>query len=139
MSTITAPTNHLSTDATPTPNPTVRAGLALSALIGLANIPFLFPIIDWGAEEPPFVMTLLGAVVGMVSVVCAFVAWNSGNRKAIRINAAALIFNALGVIPGLFVDASAFIKVMSAVIIVASLVAVVTTMRRERTPVRVVD
>ena len=107
MSTITAPTSHLTTDATPTP--TVRAGLALSALIGLSSIPFLFPIIDWGAEEPPFAMVLLGAAIGMVSVVCAIVAWNSGNRKAIRINAAALIVGALSVVPGLFVDTSAFI------------------------------
>lgn len=137
MSAITVPTSHLTTDATPTP--TVRAGLALSALIGLSSIPFLFPIIDWGAEEPPFAMVLLGAAIGMVSVVCAIVAWNSGNRKAIRINAAALIVGALSVVPGLFVDTSAFIKVISAVNVIASLVAVVTTMRRERTPVRVVD
>lgn len=137
MSTITAPTSHLTTDATPTA--TVRVGLALSALIGLGSIPFLFPIIDWGADEPPFAMVLLGAAIGMVSVVCAIVAWNSGNRKAIRINAAALIFNALSVVPGLFVDTTALITVISAVSIIGSLVAVVLTMRRERTPVRVVD
>jgi hypothetical protein len=137
MSTISAPTSHLTTEATPTA--TVRAGLALSAVIGLSTIPFLFPIIDWGAEEPPFAMMLLSFVIGMVSVACAIVAWNSGNRKAIRINAGALIFNALTTVPGLFVDASAFIKVFSAVSIIGSLVAVVTTMRRERTPVRVVD
>ena len=55
------------------------------------------------------------------------------------INAAALIVNALLVVPGLFVDTTTFIRIMSAVTIVATLVAVVLTMRRERTPVRVVD
>ena len=117
----------------------MRAGLALSAIIGLGNLPFLFLDIDWGANEPPFALLLLNAAIGMVSVVCAMVAWNSGNRKAIRINAAALIINALMVLPGLFVDTSAFITVISAVVVVATLVAVVVTMRRERTPVRVVD
>ena len=82
---------------------------------------------------------LLNAAIGMVSVVCVIVAWNSGNRTAIRINAAALIINALMVLPGLFAETSAFITVVSAATVVATLVAVVLTMRRERTPVRVVD
>jgi hypothetical protein len=133
MSTITAPLRQLS------PNATVHAGLALSAVIGLGNLPFLFLDIDWGANEPPFALLLLNAAIGMVSVVCAVVAWNSGNRKAIRINAAALIINALTVLPGLFIDTTAFLTVLSALIVVATLVAVVLTMRRERTPVRVVD
>jgi hypothetical protein len=133
MSTITAPASQL------TPTPTVRAGLVLSAIIGLANLPFLFLDVDWGTDAPPFALLLLNATIGMVSVVCAIVAWNSGNRTAIRINAAALIVNALMVLPGLFIDTSAFITVASAVTVVATLVAVVLTMRRERTPVRVVD
>ncbi len=133
MSTITLQPSQLTTNAT------VRAGLALSAVIGLSNLPFLFLDIDWGANEPPFALLLLNSAIGMVSVVCAIVAWNSGNRKAIRINAAALIINALMVLPGLFIDTTAFITVISAVVVVATLVAVVVTMRRERTPVRVVD
>ena len=133
MSVITAQPSQL------IPNATVRAGLALSAIIGLGNLPFLLFDIDWGANEPPLALLLLNAAIGMVSVVCAIVAWNSGNRKAIRINAAALIINALMVLPGLFIDTTAFITVISAVVVVATLVAVVVTMRRERTPVRVVD
>ncbi len=133
MSTITAPPSWL------TPNATVRAGLVLSAIIGLATLPFLFLDIDWGNDAPPFALLLLNAAIGMVSVVCVIVAWNSGNRTAIRINAAALIINALMVLPGLFVETSAFITVVSAATVVATLGAVVLTMRRERTPVRVVD
>ncbi len=133
MSTITATPSRL------TPNATVRAGLVLSAIIGLATLPFLFLDIDWGNDAPPFALLLLNAAIGMVSVVCVIVAWNSGNRTAIRINAAALIINALMVLPGLFADTTAFITVVSAATVVATLVAVVLTMRRERTPVRVVD
>jgi hypothetical protein len=39
----------------------------------------------------------------MASVVCAALARNSGNRLAIRINAATLIINGLLVVPGFFV------------------------------------
>ena len=136
MSTMTVPNATLAT----TPSSGVRTGLVISAVLGLGNIPFLFPWVDWGAEAPPIGLLLVNTAIGMVSVVCVVLAWNSGNRKAIRINAAALIFNALMVVPGLFVDASPFIKVISAVIVVATVVAVVLTMRRtDQLPVRVTD
>ncbi len=133
MSTITAQPNQL------TPSSTVQTGLALSAIIGLGNLPFLFLDINWGPEEPPFAMLLLNAAIGMVSVVCAVMAWNTGNRRLIRLNAAALIVNALLVVPGLFVETTATIRVITAVIIVATVAAVVLTMRRSDTPSRVVD
>lgn len=133
MSTITAQPSQL------TPDTTVRTGLALSAVIGLGNLPFLFPIIDWGVEEPPFAMLLLAAAIGMVSVVCAALAWNTGNRRMIRLNAAALIVNAVLVVPGLFVDTTATIRVITAVIIVATVAAVVLMMRRSDSPSPVVD
>lgn len=126
-------------EPTPSTTPTVRAGLALSALIGLANLPFLAPGIDWGADAPPYALLLLAAAVGMVSVVCAVVAWSSGNRRALRINAAALIFNAVMVLPGLFGDTPALIVVASAMFVVTTVVAVVLTMRRSGAPRPVVD
>lgn len=133
MSTIITPT----TPATTTPTGTVRAGLALSAIIGLANLPFLAPDIDWGAEAPPYALLVLAAAVGMVSVVCAAIAWNSGDRRALRVNAAALIFNALMVLPGLFGDTPALITIASALFVVTTVAAVILTMRRsdERAPV----
>ena len=122
-----------------TPTSSVRAGLVLSAVIGLASLPFLLPGIDWGAEPPPFGLLLLNAAIGMVSVVCAVVAWNTGDRRALRINAAALIINALMVVPGFFVDTTPFITIVSAVMVVATVVAVVLTMRRERVSGSVLD
>ena len=123
-----------------TPSKGVRTGLVISAMLGLANIPFLFPWIDWGAEEPPVGLLVVAAAIGMVSVVCVVLAWNTGNRKAIRINAAALIFNALMVLPGLFVDTTAFIRVFTAITVGATVAAVVLTMRRsDQPPARVTD
>ena len=135
MSAITTPTNITTT----APTGTVRAGLALSAIIGVGSLPFLAPGIDWGPEPPPFALLLLNAAIGMVSVVCAAVAWKTGNRQALRINAAALIVNALMVLPGLFGEVPAFINIMSAVFVVSTLVAVILTMRRSNERPTVVD
>jgi hypothetical protein len=128
----------ITTTDTP-PTTSVRVGLALSALVGLANLPLLSPGIDWGEETPPYGFLVLAAAIGLVSVVCAAVAWNSGNRRAIRIDAAALIVNALMVIPGFFVDLTPLMTVVSAVFVSAPVVAVVLIMRREPAPAPVID
>jgi hypothetical protein len=128
----------ITTTDTP-PTTSVRVGLALSALVGLANLPLLSPGIDWGEETPPYGLLVLAAAIGLVSVVCAAVAWNTGNRRAIRIDAAALIVNALMVIPGFFVDLTPLMTVVSAVFVSAPVVAVVLIMRRESAPAPVID
>jgi len=128
----------ITTTDTP-PTTSVRVGLALSALVGLANLPLLSPGIDWGEETPPYGFLVLAAAIGLVSVVCAAVAWNSGNRRAIRIDAAALIVNALMVIPGFFVDLTPLMTVVSAMFVSAPVVAVVLIMRREPAPAPVMD
>jgi len=128
----------ITTTDTP-PTTSVRVGLALSALVGLANLPLLSPGIDWGEETPPYGFLVLAAAIGLVSVVCAAVAWNSGNRRAIRIDAPALIVNALMVIPGFFVDLTPLMTVVSAVFVSAPVVAVVLIMRREPAPAPVID
>jgi hypothetical protein len=81
----------------------------------------------------------LAAAIGLVSVVCAVIAWNSGNRRAIRIDAAALIVNALMVVPGFFVDLTPFMTVLSAAFVVVPVVAVVLIMRRDHAPTAVID
>ena len=133
MTTMTVPTTRR------TPTTAVRAGLVLAAALGLANIPFLVLDIDWGPDEPPFALLLLNTAIGMVSVFCAVLAWNTGNRRLIRINAAALIVNALMVLPGIFFESPPFITIASAVIVVATVVSVVLMMRRSNEPNRVMD
>jgi CHASE2 domain-containing sensor protein len=134
---MTTITTTPTTDTTPTTS--VRAGLALSALIGLGNLPLLSRDINWGEPTPPYGFLVLAAAIGMVSVVGASIAWNSGNRRAIRIDAAALIVNALMVVPGFFVDLTPFMTVLSAVFVIAPVAAVVLIMRREQVPPSVID
>ena len=130
------------TAMTTTPDTTTtgfRAGLALSAFLGLMNIPFLFAPTPDGESGPPMLVLVVSGVLGLVSVVCAVVAWRSGNRLAVRINAAALIINALTSLPAFFVDIDAWVKVASAVAVLLTVVALVLTLRRERSPYAVTD
>jgi glucose-6-phosphate-specific signal transduction histidine kinase len=128
------------TGTTPTtPTTSVRVGLALSIILGLANLPVLFLDVDWGANVPPYALLLLNAALGLVSVVCAAIAWNSGNRLAIRINVAALIVNTIMIVPGLFFEGPVWMPVLSAVTIVLTVIAVVLMMRRTSALVPVID
>lgn len=119
----------------------VRAGLALSFFVGAANFPFMIPdIIDWGVDgAPPLPLLALNAAIGAVSMVCAVIAWKDGNRRALRINAAALIFNAVMLLPGFFVDTTPTVTLITALGVVLTVIAVVLTMRRQPTPVSVTD
>jgi len=117
----------------------LRTGLALSAFLGLINLPFLFVSGPDGQDSPPRAVLVLSALIGLVSVVCAVVAWRSGNRLAIRINAAALLVNALTSLPAFFVDIDAWIKVGAAVSVILTVAALVLTLRREPTPYTVTD
>jgi hypothetical protein len=116
-----------------------RVGLAISAFLGLLNIPFLFAPTPDGDEGPPTLVLVVSGVLGLTCVICAILAWRSGNRLAVRINAAALIINALLSMPAFFVDIAAWVKVGAAVSVLLTVVALVLTLRREPTPYTVTD
>jgi hypothetical protein len=125
----------MTTKARTRPSGRVRTGLAISALIALAGI---VPT-PTGNDGPPFAIVVLSATVSIVLIATAAVAWRSGNRLAIRINAAALLLNALTSLPVFFVDIAAWVKVGSAVVIVLTVAALVLTMRPEHEPFTVTD
>jgi hypothetical protein len=116
-----------------------RVGLAISAFLGLLNIPFLFAPTPDGDEGPPTLVLVVSGVLGLTCVICAILTWRSGNRLAVRINAAALIINALLSMPAFFVDIAAWVKVGAAVSVLLTVVALVLTLRREPTPYTVTD
>ena len=134
----------MTTVTTTTPSTTatssrVRAGLALGAVVGAVNFAFIFYTGDWGPEDPPFALVALQGLIGLVSVVIAFLAWQTASRKILRINAGALIVNAVGVVPGVLMDGPAFIRIASAALILGSVPAVILMMRRDRNPVALDD
>jgi CRISPR-associated Cas5-like protein len=128
----------MSTTAATTTTSRLRAGLALSAFLGLLGVAFVGIPTD-GQESPPVVVIVLSAVLGLVQVACAVIAWRTGNRLAIRINAAVLIINALLSVPAFFVDIDAWIKAIAALSVILTVVALVLTLRRESTPYTVTD
>ena len=128
----------MSTASAPTTTSRLRAGLALSAVLGLLGVAFLGVPAD-GQEAPPVIVIVLSAVLGLIQVACAVIGWRSGNRLAIRINAAVLIINALLSVPAFFVDVDAWIKAVAALSVILTVVALVLTLRREPTPYTVTD
>jgi hypothetical protein len=128
----------MSTMSATTTTSRLRVGLALSAILGLLGVAFLAIPSD-GQEAPPVVVIVLSAVLGLAQVACAVIAWRSGNRLAIRINAAVLIINALLSVPAFFVDIDAWIKAVAALSVILTVVALVLTLRREPTPYTVTD
>jgi len=131
----------MTTMTTPAATTTVRfrTGLGIAAFLGLLNIPFLFAPAPDGDAGPPTLVLVVSGVLGLTQVVCAVIAWRSGNRLAVRIDAAALIINALLTMPAFFVDIAAWVKVGAAVSVLLTVVALVFTLRREHEPFIVTD
>jgi hypothetical protein len=129
----------MSTTPVTTTTGRLRAGLALSAALGLTNMAFLAVPTPDGEDTPPVLVIVLSAVLGLIQVACAVVAWRSGNRLAIRVNAAVLIINALLSLPAFFVDIDAWIKAVSALSVILTVIALLLTLRREPTPYTVTD
>lgn len=128
------------TTSTPTRVSTrLRTGLALSVLLGLINIPFVFMPTKSGDEGPPYIVLLLSAVLGVVSIVAAVITWRTGSRVAIRVNAAALIINAVTTLPAFFVNVAVGIQVFAAVAVLLTVLAVVLMLSRDRTNAPVLD
>jgi hypothetical protein len=105
----------------------------------VTNIPFLFAPAPDGDEGPPILVLVVSGVLGLICLTCAIVAWLTSNRLAVRINAAALIINALLSMPAFFVDIAPWVKVGAAVSVLLTVVALVLTLRREPTPYTVTD
>ena len=127
-----------STRARTQPSTRVRTGLAISALLALASaIPTPAP--KGGDGGPPVAIVVLSIILSIVLIATAVVGWRSGNRLAIRINAAALLLNALTTLPTFFVDIDPWVKVGSAVVVVLTVAALVLTLRPEHQPFTVTD
>jgi hypothetical protein len=133
-------TTALQSTTTSPPKPTtrVRTGLALSILVALTNFPFLLIDIDWGTTPPPKWLLGLQAAFGLVSIVAAAIAWRTGSRMAIRVDAAFLIVVGLATVPGFFVvGLTAGLKVVTSAIVLATVLAVVLMMGRDRSPISI--
>jgi hypothetical protein len=115
-----------------------KTGLVLAALISAANIPSAFSPTPDGQEGPPYAVLLVGAVLGVIGLVTAVLAWRGGHT-ALRVCAGSLIVNVLLTLPAFFVDVPAWIKAASAFFTLLTLAAIVLMFSTSRRPVPVTD
>lgn len=116
-----------------------RVGLALAALLSIGNVPSVLTPTPDGEVGPPILVLWLGTVLGVVGLVAVVIAWRSGNRAALRVAAGALIVTALTALPALFVDINATLKLLAAVSVVLTVVAIVLMFSPDQRTVSVDD
>ena len=116
-----------------------KVGLVVAFVYALTNLPSaLIPPTEEGQDGPPYAILVICSVLSLVAMVAAVMAWR-GNRPALRVCAGALIVITLTSLPAFFVDVPMWVKVLVAVSVVWTVVAVVLMLSGERRPAAVVD
>ena len=101
-----------------------KVGVGLAALLSLISLPGALTPTPEGETGPPYVVLVLGSVLGLVGLVAAVLAWR-GNRGALRVLAGVTIISALTGVPAFFVDVPAWLKLLVAISVLLSVAAVV--------------
>jgi hypothetical protein len=117
-----------------------KAGLVLAFLLGLADMtgPFVPPD-RYALGGPPYPVLLLGAVLGLITIVAGVVAWRTAKRGAVRLAAGARIISMILALPAFFVGTPAWLKVLVGVIVILTVAIVVMVLTPARRPVPVTD
>jgi hypothetical protein len=116
-----------------------KAGLVIAGLLSLGNATsVLFPTPD-GEEGPPFMVLVLGTILGVIGLVAVVIAWRNANQAAFRVAAGCLVISVISALPAFFVDVPAGIKILVAVSVVVTVLAIVLMFSPARRPVPVLD
>jgi len=116
-----------------------KAGLVIAGLLSLVNVTSVFFPTPDGQEGPPFVVLVLGTILGVVGLVGVVIAWRTGNQAAFRVTAGALVINAISALPAFFVDVPAGLKLAVAISIVVTVLGIVLMFSTAHRPVAVLD
>ncbi|KQY51610.1 MULTISPECIES: hypothetical protein [unclassified Nocardioides] len=116
-----------------------RVGLVLAGLLSVVSIPSAFTPTPDGETGPPYVVLLLGTVLGIIGLVAVIVAWRSDSPAALRVASGALIVNALTSLPAFFVDVPSWLKLLVALNVLVTTAAIVLMLSGVRRPVAHVD
>ncbi|MEO5709048.1 MAG: hypothetical protein ABIQ59_04420 [Nocardioidaceae bacterium] len=107
-------------------SPRNRIGLALALLLGLIGVPmFLRGAPDPGTVGPPMAVLVTESLCGLVTVIAVTIGWLRGSNRAIRLAAGAQIVSVLSAVPAFFLDRPALNKLLLAILLGATLTAVV--------------
>jgi hypothetical protein len=116
-----------------------KTGLILAGLLGLLDcVGLAFPT-PAGEVGPPLAITIVGAVLGVLTLVCVVIALKRGSRGAVRVAAGARILSALTAVPAFFAGAGAPLVMLAATYVVLTFVAVVLMLTPARRSVPLLD
>jgi O-antigen/teichoic acid export membrane protein len=121
-------------DAHPSLTGRNRAGLLITFVLGVINLPSAFTPAPGGdgGDGPPLGVLILGSICGLIMAGACWVAWRQGKRAAVRVAAGVSILQALSAVPAFFVDVPAVVKALVAVLVVVTFVGVVLMLSPER-------
>lgn len=107
-------------------SPRNKVGMTLAFLLGLIGLPmFLRGAPDPGEIGPPIAVLITESICGLVTVVAVTIGWRYRSARAIRLAAGAQIVSVLTAAPAFFLDRPALNKLLLAVLLGATLTAVV--------------
>ncbi len=104
-----------------------KVGLGLAAVLGLLDISGIFGMSEPppGAEGPPPVVLIGGAILGLITIAAVIYTWRTGNRIGARVVAGTRILSLLAALPAFFVEGvPGFLVAQVAVFAVLTVVAV---------------
>jgi len=111
-----------------------RVGIVLATLLGLGDIGGLALVgrtLPQGEQGAPDVVLVIGAVLGMVTVVAAVLAWVKRSRGGLRVAAASRLLSVVLGIPAFLVDGVPdAVVALTAVSLVVTLVTVALLVSR---------
>lgn len=107
-------------------SPRNKAGLGLAFVLGLVGIPmFLRGAPEPNVVGPPVVVLVTESLCGLVTIVAVVIGWRRANGRAIRLAAGAQVLSLLTAVPAFFLDRPAINKLLLAILLGATLTAVV--------------
>jgi hypothetical protein len=101
-----------------------KVGLVLAGLLGLSDIASVGIPTDDGSDGPPLAILVVGALLGVITLVCLVPAFRRASRGAIRVIAGARIISGISALPAFFVDIPVGLKVGTAVVVVLTVAVV---------------
>ncbi len=113
-------------------SPHNRIGLAIAFLLGLIGVPmFLRDAPAPGVVGPPTMVLVTESLCGVVTVAVT-IGWRRGSTRAVRLAAGAQIVSVLTAVPAFFLDRPALNKLLLAILLGATLTAVVLMLTPSR-------
>lgn len=109
-----------------------RIGLALSIFLSVGNIASVLTPTPEGETGPPYVVLVVGALLGLVGAVGSVIGWRTGNRTVLRIVAGCIVVMALLAAPAFFVPVPAALKALVGLVVLLTVGALILILSGRR-------